>query len=460
MYMYHTAIYNTVQEEDKTSSSSCIKDSLPLENISTMDSKCDKEIQTNILVEVKHIATQVALSHQHKAIQVCRKVQVRNKQVQVTPMRFFVSATTSPMKIEDAIKPSMGQSSVSRKLCFVENTYDSDTSCTVYMPANDGVHCTPSLAGSTVGYECSPSNISLIKTASDTSLQYEYKKLEKRNLQSTSKIRNKPKLYIGLPKNVYFLIDLIKKHTDLSEPNILLCFMKIKLNRTFSQLGDDFDLSLNQVSKIFLNSMPEIVKVLSPFIKKFSLVSIKKNLPIAFRYKYNQVTCIIDCFEIEIQKPSKAIHQALTWSEYKKTNTLKYLISCTPDGLVNFVSNGYAGRISDVNLLEHSRFLDCLQPGTCILADRGFKQLYLSQRGFVLLRPPSVSAGMKLSKKEVKQTKQIASLRIHVERVIRRLREFAMLKMHSVINSHLMGMLDLCITTACALINLQDALIK
>ena len=41
-------------------------------------------------------------------------------------------------------------------------------------------------------------------------------------------------------------------------------------------------------------------------------------MPIAFRHKYNQVTCIIDCLEIEIQKPSKAIHQALSWSEYKK----------------------------------------------------------------------------------------------------------------------------------------------
>lgn len=156
------------------------------------------------------------------------------------------------------------------------------------------------------------------------------------------------------------------------------------------------------------------------------------------------------------------MHQALTWSDYKKTNTIKYLISCTPDGLVNFVSAGYAGRISDVNLVEHSKFLDSLPSNTCILADRGFKHLehFLSQKGFTLLRPPSVSDGSKLTKAEVRQTKQIASLRIHVERVIRRLREFGMLKMHSVINLNIICMLDLCITTACALINLQDVLIK
>ncbi|GBP75134.1 hypothetical protein EVAR_42377_1 [Eumeta japonica] len=58
------------------------------------------------------------------------------------------------------------------------------------------------------------------------------------------------------------------------------------------------------------------------------------------RRKYHHVSCIIDCLEIEIQKPSNAVHQALTWSDYKKANTLKYLISSTPDGLVNFISPG------------------------------------------------------------------------------------------------------------------------
>lgn len=64
-----------------------------------------------------------------------------------------------------------------------------------------------------------------------------------------------------------------------------------KLNRTFSQLADDFDLSVRQVSNIFFNKMPEIVKVLSPFIRQFATAT-KKNLPIPFRHKYKQVTCI------------------------------------------------------------------------------------------------------------------------------------------------------------------------
>lgn len=114
----------------------------------------------------------------------------------------------------------------------------------------------------------------------------------------------------------------------------------------------------------------------------------------------------------------------MTWSEYKKGNTVKYLISCTPNGLVNYVSQGFGGRTSDIVIVENSNFVDGLQQGDCILADRGFKHLEqtLHAKGMKLIRPPSVSAGTKLSKTEVRQTKIIASLRIDIERVIRRLR--------------------------------------
>lgn len=65
-----------------------------------------------------------------------------------------------------------------------------------------------------------------------------------------------------------------------------------------------------------------------------------------------------------------------------------------------------------------------------------------------------------MSKSEAKETKQIASLRIHIERVIRRLRESYMLKPHACLNYNFVKILDDVIIVACALINLQDSLIK
>lgn len=126
---------------------------------------------------------------------------------------------------------------------------------------------------------------------------------------------------------------------------------------------------------------------------------------------------------------------------------------------MNYISPGYGGRITDTCLVESCDFIKCLQPGMCV---RGFKHVeqYLRMQNVQLVRPPSVTTGAKLSKSEVKETKQIASLRIHVERVIRRLREFNMLKPHACLNTNFLKVIDDIIVISCAFINLQDSLIK
>lgn len=191
-------------------------------------------------------------------------------------------------------------------------------------------------------------------------------------------------------------------------------------------------------------------------------MSVKKLLPIPFRANYSHVQSIIDCFEIQIQKPTNSVNQALTWSEYKKCNTLKYLISSTPDGFINFVSNGYGGRISDTLITEKSELLNVLPDGCGVMADRGFKQIQtiLNQKKCILIRPPTVSSTVKPSKAEVLETKRIASLRIHIERVIRRLREYEILKPYACIHHNLLPHVDSLVTIASALINLQSPIIK
>ncbi|XP_060810185.1 uncharacterized protein LOC132904272 [Amyelois transitella] len=245
---------------------------------------------------IKYIdkAVQVVQAVEHKAIQACRMIHYRSKNVQTaiknkdsmtSPLKSTVCTATSPFKVSQVGSTSKVNISIlsatKRKLNF-EGKYESDDSYT------------PSITGMTTDCDSSPYKIS--KTTSDTSSQEEFKKVEKLNLLSTlSKIKSKLRLYIGLPKELHFLLELIEKHANISEQNILLCLMRIKLNRTFSQLADDFDISVTHASNVFFKTLPEIVKVLLPFIKQFSTDTIKMNLPIAFRHKYNKVTCIIDC---------------------------------------------------------------------------------------------------------------------------------------------------------------------
>lgn len=81
---------------------------------------------------------------------------------------------------------------------------------------------------------------------------------------------------------------------------------------------------------------------------------------------------IIDATEICIERPSNPEAQQLTFSSYKNSNTLKALVGITPKGGVCFVSYLYGGCISDKEITQLSVFVDKLQRGDEIMADRGF----------------------------------------------------------------------------------------
>lgn len=275
-------------------------------------------------------------------------------------------------------------------------------------------------------------------------------------------IERQPKLLLGLPADSYFLIKLLSDKSQLNLKDILIVLKKIRLNDAFAILALDFGMSISNVSRIFSKALPVLSGIMRQLILWPENEKIRVHLPIPFRARYKKVVSIIDCLEIQIEKPSNPIHQALTWSQYKGCNTLKYLISCTPDGLVNFISEGYGGRASDVLIVEDCGFLDKLHPNMQIMSDRGFKNIshLLQQKGCELVRPPSVAAGTRSTAEEVKHAKRIAALRIHVERVIGRLREFNMLLPHACIDNHLIPNFDYVINIACGIINLQDHLIK
>lgn len=280
--------------------------------------------------------------------------------------------------------------------------------------------------------------------------------------QTLQFINDNPRFYIGVPPAAMSVVAILEKVTGVPEKHILLCLEKIRLDKAFIELADKYAVCVSWASEIFLTSIPKIASALQCFILKNNADGILNNLPIAYRHRFRMVNYIIDCFEIEIVKPQNAVDQALTWSSYKHCNTVKYLISSTPDGVVNYISKGYSGRTSDLLLVQECGFLDRIVPGDYILADRGFKhvQTLLLQKGADLLRPPSVESGKKLSGPEIKLTKQVASLRALIERVIRRVREFNLLRTHSVIDSNTLKYLDDCLVIVCALINMQDGLIK
>jgi DDE superfamily endonuclease len=237
---------------------------------------------------------------------------------------------------------------------------------------------------------------------------------------------------------------------------------KLRLNETFQLIALYFGVSTSFASEAFSSFLPSISDCLRQLVFNIPKRVTLRNLPIAFRKNYYNVTHTLDAFEIQIQTPSHAKQRAATYSLYKGCNTLKYVISVTPDVSCNFVLRGYGGRASDTGIVNDCGLLDHFAPDSAVLADRGFKALEssLNLMGVTLQRPPSVFAGKALSKGECKKRRQVAAVRIHVERYIGRLRNFAFIAPHATVPVKLIPYVDFCVNIACGLTNLGSPLIK
>ena len=188
---------------------------------------------------------------------------------------------------------------------------------------------------------------------------------------------------LGLLKDKITLICKQMTH----ESHLLLVLMKMRLGVTNKDLAYRFRINYGMVSKIYRSWLVILSKALQPLIVWPSRGALRQHLPSAFK-SYKNCACIIDCTEIFIQRPLNLEARAITWSNYKHTNTIKYLIGISPAGAVTFLSHGWGGRISDKQLTIESGFLDLLTFGDSILADRGFLIAEeVATRGAVLAIP-------------------------------------------------------------------------
>ena len=253
-----------------------------------------------------------------------------------------------------------------------------------------------------------------------------------------------------------------RKLSHFHEFILTLLRFRLGLNTYFLSLM--FNVSQSSVSKIFTSWMSLMSQVLGPLLKWPSMEKVKKHMPLAFRLKYPNTRVIIDATEFFVQRPRNPTAQSKTWSNYKSKNTFKLLVGITPNGAFSFISELWAGNISDRSITQRSGFIDLIEKGDHVMADRGFPiQDLLLQKGARLNMPPFTRAckhgkGRYLTNKEIKESKSIASLRIHVERAIQRLKSFKFLSGTMYINS--LAVANQSVIVAAVLCNLMKPLVK
>ena len=128
-----------------------------------------------------------------------------------------------------------------------------------------------------------------------------------------------------------------------------------------------------------------------------------------------------------------------------------------PAGAITFLSKLYSGSISDLHIVKQSGLIDKLEMNDDVMADRGFNIRHVTSQKKCTLNLPAFSHCKALGARALKQSRKIASVRIHVERVIHRMKTFKVLS--GIIPLKLRYILDQVVTVVAVLCNLQERLV-
>jgi hypothetical protein len=148
-------------------------------------------------------------------------------------------------------------------------------------------------------------------------------------------------------------------------------------------------------------------------------------MPKLFKEYYQRTRVIIDATEVYIDQPTLPDRQQMTFSKYENSKAFKVVIGISPNG-VNYL---HLLSLSCFNIRQRvdkkSGILDLLESGDFVMANCGFDiDDDLIVRGINLTIPPFLRNKKQLQEKELIVTRRIASLRIHVERAIERIKNF------------------------------------
>lgn len=263
-----------------------------------------------------------------------------------------------------------------------------------------------------------------------------------------------------------------EKHNACSrlalKEQLLLVLCRLRNGFHLKDLAFRFNIS-SQVVSVTFNSWIQFM------YKKLGYLSlwphrevIMNNMSSQFKADFPNTLAIIDCTELKTETPSSLSAQSQLYSEYKSSTTLKALVVTDSRGSFMFSSPLFTGSISDKEICEKGGFFDVLkdllkegfiQEGDSIMADKGFRiDKELAELKLKLNIPPFSTKAGQMSASDVNLTRKIAKHRIHVERIMSKIKNFKLLsrKIPVTLFSNINEIWMVC----CYLTSFQNVLVK
>jgi hypothetical protein len=145
--------------------------------------------------------------------------------------------------------------------------------------------------------------------------------------------------YTGLPSHSLF-VGSFKELEPLVPSKItpsislvdefFLTLVKLRLGVPVNDLAYRMNINRSHISQMFHQWIDVMSRELKCLISWPDKQQLDCNMPPAFKKHFSDVVCIIDCFEVFIERPTSLMARALTYSSYKSHNTLKVLIGVAP----------------------------------------------------------------------------------------------------------------------------------
>lgn len=95
------------------------------------------------------------------------------------------------------------------------------------------------------------------------------------------------------------------------------------------------------MNRILIKTLRQLYIAMENFIFWPSKATVQSSMPKTLKVHYPDTRVIIDCTEVYTEVLTEVKNRVLMYSDYKDHHTIKFLVGCTPNEFISYLSKGY-----------------------------------------------------------------------------------------------------------------------